>query len=511
FGPDEIGSLLRQHRIPWNDGLGNGLYESLRIDRKYGLKHTLEAPIFGFEAPFVDGKWQQFRERYSQEVIQLASDVLELESVYGGPLGRRGARLMVLWTREYPLAHFLRAYQRNQESVSRELRRVIGRPLPPVRPEDPRQEATLTRFWAYVRHRQGRVTECQARVLREILGGGLKLAANTHELPPLDMASQKRAFDYPAVAIRPMLISDPLYLKYYAAYFTQLYRDLCGKPPMVSVRVNLSAATPLFIPRASLIRHWYDQAVRHGAGAFYFWTRDFPTDCNPASYDGPIPGNPVGSTLPEERWRVSLEMLGHLATHRVFRVPPAEVMILVPWDSALLHRAEWRRLYAAFSACMEAGVHTRFISDRRVSKRGIPETTRLILAPVLKFVAPSLRSALTAFAGGKGTVLLTREALYDTAGQGRSALPGATILPKELFGFFPVGGRSSVAALDRAAAWVRHEVEQRGIDDVGWVFDITCGSLPPSSVSQLREADPELTFEPWQYEHGSQWIMPYVS
>jgi hypothetical protein len=510
FGPDEIGSLFRRHAIPWSDGLGNGLYESLRIDRKYGLKHVLEAPILGFDTPFLEEEWVGFRKVYPQEVMRLASDMLELESVYGGPLARTGDRMMVLWTRDYPLAHFWRAYQRNPEGVKDALQQAIGRAVPPVQPETQDDEAALVRFWAYVRRQHGLLVAYQARVLRRIMGEGLKLVANPHELPPLDMGLQAQAYDYPAVAIRPLLLSDPVFLRHYLAYFTQLHHDLCGKPPMVSVRMNLSAATPQFIPTGDLIRHWYNQVVRHGAGGLYFWTRDYPTDSDPETYDGPIPGNPVASTLPQERWDVSLDILGHLATHRVFRVPPAELLILVPWDSALLHRAEWRRIYAAFSACAEAGIHARFVSDRQIEGQGFPESTRLVLAPVLDFISPALRKGLTALSQGNGTLFLREGPLYNRAGDQVPVIAGAATLPEDLFSFFPIGGPGSADALENAAAWVRRQVEDRGIDDVSWVFDVTCDSLPSSSDTQLRDPDPSLRFSPWLYEHGSEWIMPYL-
>jgi hypothetical protein len=49
-----------------------------------------------------------------------------------------------------------------------------------------------------------------------------------------------------------------------------------------------------------------------------------------------------------------------------------------------------------------------------------------------------------------------------------------------------------------------------GVDPQRWVFDICCENLPPADHTWLREADPQVYFAPWLYEHGSEWIMPYL-
>lgn len=55
------------------------------------------------------------------------------------------------------------------------------------------------------------------------------------------------------------------------------------------------------------------------------------------------------------------------------------------------------------------------------------------------------------------------------------------------------------------------EIERRQIDDFSWVFDISCANLPPARGSELRAADPDVKFEHWLYEHGSDWILPYLA
>ena len=86
FGPDEIGALVARHGIAWNDGLGNGMLESLYIDRKHGFSHTLEAPYIGFPLPFLDAEARGFAKMYAGRVSRMMQRLKELERVYGRPL-----------------------------------------------------------------------------------------------------------------------------------------------------------------------------------------------------------------------------------------------------------------------------------------------------------------------------------------------------------------------------------------------------------------------------------------
>ncbi|MFC1961396.1 hypothetical protein ACFLYO_11890 [Chloroflexota bacterium] len=508
FGPDDIGKLISERGIPWNDSLGNGLYESLLIDRKYGLFHTLEAPILGFDLPFLDEEWASFKTFYPGLMPRFQSDLREMEAIYHGPLAAHGRKLIVLWGREYPLSLFVKAYDRNPAGVEAELKREIGVSLPPINPQTTQDRAALTRFWMLLRARQARVLEFQAEVLRDTLGEGTIVITNIHELPPHDMEAQARAFDYPAVAIRPLLIADDLVRRYNIAYFTQFYHDLTGKSPIVSVRMNLSAATPQIIPAGNLIRTWYDQAVRHGAGAFYFWTRDYPT--MEGAYDGPIPGNPVASTLPEERWKTSLDMLGSAATHCRFIVPEAEIGIFVPNESALMHRTEWQRLYSCFSVCCEARIHTRFISDRQIQNSGIPSNIKVLLIPVLEFLSVELRAKLEAFANEGGLLLVVAGPLYDDEGNPTSGLNGAGQLDSSFVEAIQLDRPGELSTLQSAADVLTKLIKTSSADMQDWVFDVTMKNLSPSEVSLLCEKDQQIQFEPWMYEHGSEWIMPYI-
>lgn len=510
FGPDEIGKVIAARGIPWNDGLGNGLYESLRIDRKYGLGHVLEAPVMGYSLPYLAEDWPAFKKTFLDEVQRLKGDLKEIEAVYGAPLAESGERLMVLWLRHYPLGLYAEAYFKNPKAVEADLVKEIGAPTPPIHPVTPSERAAQARFWCLARARQAQISEYQSGVLRQALGKGLQIASNPHELPPLDMEGQGRAFDYPAVAIRPLLVDDEVMLRHYIAFYTQLYHDLTGKAPMVSVRMNTSAASPRFIPRASLIRAWYNQAVRHGAGSFYFWTRDYPYSDAPGVYDGPIPGNPDSSAIAPERWQAVLETLGKVCTSQRFLPPAAEVAILVPNESALLHRPEWRRLYSAFSAFCEASIHTRFISDRLLAAQGVPAGIKVLMAPALEFVSAPLRAGLEHYVRQGGNLLLMDTPLWNEIGEPAPRLPGAQLLEPALFEVFPLGQPGSLARLQGLAQALHGHASAAKVDPQEWVFDVCVENLPASAQSLLREPDPDLRFDPWLYEHGSPWIVPYL-
>jgi len=192
-------------------------------------------------------------------------------------------------------------------------------------------------------------------------------------------------------------------------------------------------------------------------------------------------------------------------------VPAAQVAILVPNGAALLHRNEWRRIYAAFSACAEARIHTRFISDREVIRAGVPTEIRLILAPVLEFVSPKLHATLERFTRAGGALLVTDQNCWDSEGIPSLPIAGAQDIDAERFDVFALGKPASQEALIRSAEWIREEFERHRIDDLSWVFDVSCRNLPPGRESELRAADPDVKFEHWLYEHGSDWIRPNLA
>ena len=510
FGPEKIGSLIARVGAQWNDSLGNGLAEALLIDRKYGFRHALEAPRLGFVMPFLEGELPAFEEYYRKRVARMAERLKELEPLYGAPLVGREEGQCILCTHETPLSLFWNACQRDEDEVKRELVEAVGRDTVPFEPAAPADRAALARFWSWVRRKHAQVLAFEAGALREGLGEGTRIIGNSHELPPLDLQTLGESFDAVGLAVRPALMEDDVLLRHYVSHYTQLVHDLSGKRPAVSVRVNLLGAGARFMPAAGLIRRWYDQAVRHGAGEFYFWTRDYPSDVKTNPYDGCIPGNPDPSTIPAVRWQATLDALGLLVRRRRFKTPPADVVILVPTESGLLHRLEWRRIYAAFAACAEARVHAGFVSDAAVARDGVPSGVKLLVAPVLEFVGPELREKIEGFTASGGALLCGDERCWDAEGGEAAPLAGAHVVKSGTFDTFPLEGQASLDALKRSTEWVKGEVVKREIDARSWVHDVVCENLPPGDGPGLREGDASVEFEHWLYEHSSNWILPYV-
>lgn len=511
FSPDGIGSLIKERSIVWNDGLGNGLYESLRIDRKYGLKHVFEAPMFGFDLPYLPSEWPRFKEIYNKKVKEFQNDLKELELIYGGPLAYSGDRLIILGCPNYPLSLFAEACQRNPRELESDLLNEIGCSEIPFQPKNTNERATLVKFLALTRERQAKILEYQAKILRKILGPDLKIVSNPHELPWIDYENYGQIYDSPSVGIRPLLIDDDVMLRHYVPYFVQLFHDLTGKSPVVSIRVNLSAATARFVPKKNLIKHWFNQSVQHGASSFYFWTRDFPSSDNPNSYDGPIPGNPDPSALGIERWHSMIDCMGILSKKKRFVPPKAEVGILIPEESALLTREEWRRIYATFSGFSEAKIQTMFISDRKIGSIGVPRNIRLLIIPVLEFVSSTLKSKLDEYAANSGKILIGNHRLFDQSGKLQTSIFGSTQFNPSIMDVFPVNKKSFLRNLIIFSKYLSSETKKAGVNTHSWIFDLTCDMLPDSDELVLRAAQPSLNFSPWQYEQSSSWIMPYLN
>lgn len=512
YGPDEVGKLFREMRFVWNDGLGMGHYESMLINRKFGLNQVFEAPAFGFEMPFLEEEFPLFRKDYQLTVERMRARVQEMSAVYGEDLLKRPRGLGVIISRHTPLQLFSDALERNPDGVCDELRAAIGQDLPPIQPATARERLVQTRFWRLLREKHGRILQIKMEILREVLGrdiGEFLILGNYHELPYFDMDNFGRVYDYPAVATRPLLLEDDLMLRHYNAYFVQLFHDLTGKPPIVSLRVNLSAAGCRFVPDRNLIREWYNQAVRHGAGGFYKWPRDYPMDLNDP-YDGPMPANPEPNTLPETRWESSLEAISIAATHKRFVQPEAQVAILVPGEGALLHREEWRRIFSVFSACAEEKIFVNFLHESRAAS-GIPENVKVLIVPVLEFVSSAMEEALSDFVARDGKLYLHRRDMLDADAESAVKIYGAVLLEDGLFEVFPLGEKGSPAGLAKAASFMRSIADESQVDDMAWVYGIGLSSLPSTEVSDLRAGEDDIVFEHWMYEHGSNWLVPFIN
>jgi hypothetical protein len=513
FGPNEIGRKFRAMKFVWNDGLGMGHYESLLIDRKFGLNHVFESPTFGYEMPFLDEEYGKFRQDYTVAVERMKARVQEMSAVYGEDLLKRPKGVAVIISRHTPLTLFSHALERDPEGIKNELASAIGQEMPPVSPKTPKERLVQNKFWGYIRAKHGRILKVMAEVLRSVLGSEIEeflILGNYHELPYFDMEYFGSVYDYPAVATRPLLLEDDLMLKHYNAYWVQFFHDLTGKAPIVSLRVNLSAAGCRFVPDEHLIREWYNQAIRHGAGGFYKWPRDYPMDMS-APYDGPMTANPEPNTWPEKRWEASMASISMAATHKRFVPPAAEVGIFVPKSGALLHRQEWRRVFSAFTACAEEKIFTRFIFEPTILREGIPISVKVLLVPVLEFASEELQGVLAEFAARGGKIYLASEDILDGDAEQQVSLQGAEVFEDGLLEVFPLGGKGLPDRLAKAAEAMRKIVTEVGASDLGWVFDIGLSSLPKTDVTDLRPMDESIKFEHWMYEHGSNWLVPFIN
>ena len=237
---------------------------------------------------------------------------------------------------------------------------------------------------------------------------------------------------------------------------------------------------------------------------------EYPSNLRENPYNGPLVGNPDLSTCPKMRWTTSLETIGNTAKSKRFCPPAAQVAILVPRETALLYRPQWRRICAAFSACADVRLHTGFLLDHELMQTGVPSTVRVILAPVLEFICPVLRAKLESFTAAGGMLLVADSCYYDMDGNSAAVIKGAIKVDDELFDVFPLDNPSSSDALGRLSEIIAERVKQQNIDSFSWVFDISCESLPPANKNPFRKVDPDVSFETWMYEHSSDWILPYT-
>ncbi|HKJ26602.1 MAG TPA: hypothetical protein VJ965_03105, partial [Anaerolineales bacterium] len=205
FGPNEIGQKFREMKFVWNDGLGMGHYESLLINRKFGLNNVFESPTFGYDMPFLDKEYEKFQQDYTVAVERMKARVQEMSCVYDSDLLKRPKGLAVIISRHTPLTLFANALERDPEGVRAELMAAIGQEMPPVSPKTPKERLVQNKFWGYIRTKHGRILQIMAEVIRSVLGAEIEeflVLGNYHELPYFDMDYFGSVYDYPAVATR---------------------------------------------------------------------------------------------------------------------------------------------------------------------------------------------------------------------------------------------------------------------------------------------------------------------
>lgn len=421
FSADSIGRIYRNNLILWHDGLGNTLYESLKISGKYGLNHYFYAPDYdpyrelpqGPVLPFTDEEIEEYAEAFPEELERMRRFIDEVEPLYYREWIDEPEQLWLLFTGidTSPLGLFLLAIDRNYEGVNEEFRSRYGfdLPLDPEHdPNDPQDVVKRIKLWDYIREQHGKVGHVRSEQFRERISGRGKLASNIHMATQVDYEWYGRSFDHPGVAIRPMLIGHELVWKHYMGYGTRLTNDLTDRIPLVSPRINLASSGARIVPTRAAIKYWFSQVVQNGAVGFYDWLKDYPADeKDPTSFGGVVWAHPDPSARGPERWETALELARTLGQAHVFTPPPSEVGILVNIEDASVEKG-WFNVFSAYVELTEAEVWSTFVSSTEL--RNESESLgryRVLVVPKAEYLYRSVAEDIESFARGGGTVLIT--------------------------------------------------------------------------------------------------------
>lgn len=421
FSPDSIGKLYRDHYLLWADGLGNTLYESLKISEKYGLNHYFYAPDYdpyreppqGPELPFTDAEMAEYEETFPTELHRMLEFLAEMQPLYYKPWVYNPDQLWMLFTGidTSPLGLFLLGLNRDYDAVNAEFRGRYGFDLPlqgDYDPADPRDAVERIRLWEYMREQHGRVTNLRSRLFRDSVAGPGLIASNIHMATQVDYEWYGESFDHPGVAIRPILQEGELVWKHYMGYGTRLAYDLTDKIPLVSPRINLASSGARIVPTADAVRYWYSQVVQNGAIGFYDWLKDYPArEGDPTSYGGFIAVHPDPSARGQERWQTALELARTTSQAYVFTPPPSEFGIFVNIEDTKVEQG-WHEVFSAYIELTEASVWNTFISSTEL-RRGSESLDRykVLVAPSLKYVDRGVVEQLEAFARQGGTLVIS--------------------------------------------------------------------------------------------------------
>lgn len=421
FTADSIGKIYRDHYLLWADGLGNTLYESLKISAKYGLNHYFYAPDYdpyreppqGPELPFTDTAIAEYADAFPAELARMADFLGEVQPLYYRQWMNNPDQLWMLFTGidTSPFGLFLLGLNRSYEEVNAEFRARYGYDLPldpDYDPSDPGDVVRRIRLWEYMRDQHGKVTNLRARLFRERISGPGILASNIHLATQVDYEWYGASFDHPGVAIRPILQQGELVWKYYMGYGTRLANDLTDKIPLVSPRINLASSGARIVPTADAIRHWFSQVVQNGAVGFYDWLKDYPArEGDPASYGGAVFGHPDPSARGPERWETALEMARTLGRARVFTPPPSEFGIFVNIADGAVEDG-WQDVFSAYIELTEAGVWNTFVSSTELRREAESlDRYKVLVAPSLKYVDQAVVDQLETFVRGGGTLVVS--------------------------------------------------------------------------------------------------------
>lgn len=421
FSADSIGRIYRDHYILWADGLGNTLYESLKISDKYGLNHYFYAPDYdpyrespkGPELPFTDAAIAVYEERFPAELELMADFLDEVQPLYSRSFRDNQDQLWMLFTGidTSPMGLFLLGLEDDPAAVNAEFRERYGYDLPldpAYDPTDPEDVTRRIRLWEYMREQHGRVTHVRSSQFRDWIAGPGLIASNIHMATQVDYEWYGNNFDHPGVAIRPILQEGELVWKHYMGYGTRLTNDLTDKIPLVSPRINLASSGARIVPTANAIRHWFSQVVQNGAIGFYDWLKDYPArEDDPTAYGGAVFGHPDPSARGPERWETALEMARTLAQAHVFTPPGSEFGIFVNIADGAVEDG-WHDVFSAYIELTEAGVWSTFLSSTELRQNvETPDRYRVLVVPSLKYVDRAVVAQLEAWVRDGGTLVVS--------------------------------------------------------------------------------------------------------
>ena len=409
FHPDEIGQLFLDHNILATDAPGNGLYESLMICKKYGLRHVFFAPTTHVKQPFTRREFEEFSGRYDDEAAYFARWLAKLEQDFYLKFRDDPDQPWIVQVEvdDEPLDVFHKAVRRDFEGVRREFFETFGYEMPlMLEPATPVEKVRRIQFWWWLMDKYSAVARARTTILEKHLGRHL-FTGNVHFSTIVDYEAWGEIYDVVGISPRPLLSDDPLAWKYLMGYSTRLLCDLTDQRIMTAPRVNMVAAGARIVPTPNTIKHWYSQVVQNGGDTFFIWVRDFSSLAAGGAYTGPCLGNPDQSTLGEDRWNSVLQMSRLLGDTKIFQPPKGDTAILVPMDTGMLYG--WKRVFSAYVELTKAGVWSNFISDQEIweGKESLDEF-KVVYIPVFEFAREPVVDALVEFVQGGG-VLVTSD------------------------------------------------------------------------------------------------------
>ncbi|KJS20770.1 MAG: hypothetical protein VR72_13420 [Clostridiaceae bacterium BRH_c20a] len=408
FSPDEIGKILSHSGIKYTDAPGTDKLESALICKKYGLKHTIYAPGYGMQLYYLKNEEEEFCKAYIKE--------LEYQKKYLTKLGQFTGEDYIddpeqLWITlgvmfdDSPLTSFITKCLEDFAAVNKEFREEHGFNLPLGSSVSSYDKAKRIVFWKWINRKWTRLVTLKGEMIKKYYKG--TFITNVEFDTPADYVMLGKTFDHPGTNTRPGLLDSKFGWNHYSRYATRLIKDLVGKDPMVSVRINNAAAGMRIVPTPDTVRAWYSQAAQAGCWGYYIWLQDFKSVQNdPCGYSGLCYGNPDESTLPKLRWETSLEIANELSRTPRFLPPNPEVGILVNMGSCLI--GGWSKVFSAYIELVEAGVWSGFVSDDQILNGDKTfNDYKMLVIPAAEFVEEKLCEMLFNYISNGGLIVCT--------------------------------------------------------------------------------------------------------